>query len=263
MTVTTWTHAGVDLEALAARLAARLPSGERSLRTAGLGREDLLCEARLAVADLVRTHDPAKGPLEAWVLGGAWRVGADLARRGVGRVHRDDAAVQRALRTVVDEAGSTPERAAGDVVREVCERTKLPAASVRRSLAALRDRAALGGVEDLEPAAESMARGAGTDSERAADTRRMWSLVGAASRLDAEHAGQMADGDDDDVEPLRALLPGTLGLLVLARQAGGATLLDLSRETDVPVRVLAEAARVVADLAREVVAAHSGLAAAR
>jgi len=248
----TWTYEGQDLDALASRLAERLPRSERSLRAAGLGREDLLSQARLAVAELVRSYDPAKGGLGSWVLGGGWRLGADLARRGVGRVHPDDAAVQRAVRGLADATGGPML----DATAEVAERTGLPVRRVRRSLAALRDRTALGGVTDLEAPDAAPLSLPQHDAEHAETTvRHLWHVVEAASRLDAEHAGRRA-GDADDVDPLRALLPGTLGLLVLARQADGATLHALSGETGVPVLVLADAARVLAARAREVAAAH-------
>ncbi len=259
---TTWTHDGHDLDALAARLADRLPRSERSLRAAGLGTEDLLSEARLAVAELVRTYDPAKGTLDAWVMGGAWRVGVNLARRSVGRVAPEDALVQRALRTVrAAEPTGAPHEAERDVERQVAERTGLPEQQVRRSLAALRDRTALGGVADLDPADDACATR--QDAVDAAErNRRLWHVVEAASELDAEHARRRATEDDDDVDPLRAVLPGTLGMLVLAAQAGGQSLLDVARLTGVPVASLAAASSDLACRARRVAACHARLVAA-
>ena len=212
---TGWTHGDWDLDALARRVAARLPHDEPTLRSAGLGREDLLPEARLVVAELARSYDPTRGPLDRWVLGAARRAGANLARRGLGRPPAP-----------ADAPAGPAERAA------------------------LRDRAALGRVGHLEPADADALPAADDNPDRATARRRLWRLVEAASRLDADHAAARADLDVDTDEPLGAVLPGTLGVLVLAAQAQGAPLRELALEVGLPVVLLASAARSVAERAR-------------
>ena len=177
------------------------------------------CHARAVTAgELVRTYDPARGPLHAWVLGAVRRTGADLARRGLGRPGRAERAE--------DQGGAA-------------------------AAAARRQRSALAAVRPLEPSDAERLPTAAPDADTVMSRRRLWRVVEAARVLDAEHARRCAESDDELEAALGRVLPGTLGVLVLAAQADGASLLQLAGQTGLTVLDLKRASRTLADRVRK------------